>query len=633
MLFRSGWAYTANQKDFEKIPGSPIGYWLSDVIFEHFDNKPLIENAMTTREGMATADNERFLRYWSEVNLSNVGFNTTTIKDSISSNRKWFPYNKGGIFRRWYGNNQHLVNWKNDGFEIRNNIDEKTGRIRSHNYNGDYAFKEGVSWTAISSASLCVRYSERGFLFDSKGAKGFSDKNLIFIHGLLNSKVAMEFLMVLAATLDYKVGDILRIPLIIQNTHDVNDLVTKNIYISKKDWDSTEKSWNLQQNELLRIKGADTSASLSTSIEESYDLFQQYWRNRFFQLHRNEEELNRQFIEIYGLQDELTPDVPLEDITILREELDQKALKKLSNKYKSGWKLENGDWRLENGDRRMENGDRRMENGDWGLGIEDTNQQSPTTNHQSPNLPFDAKEVFSQFVSYAVGCMFGRYLLLQEGLILATQGEALDDYRKIIASEAKQSPTFLPDDDNIIPVLDDEWFEDDITGRFREFLRVSFGEQSLEKNLAFVETCLGTDIRKYFNRDFYKEHITRYKKRPIYWMFSSPKGYFNVLIYMHRYTRDTISNILNNYLREFIEKLKTRKAHWNQMKISGTGSEQTQAIKEMDKLDKMLLDCQEYERDILYPLASERIPIDLDDGVLVNYNKFGKAIKIGRAHV
>ena len=225
---------------------------------------------------------------------------------------------------------------------------------------------------------------------------------------------------------------------------------------------------------------------LSTSIEESYDLFQQYWRNRFFQLHRNEEELNRQFIEIYGLQDELTPDVPLEDITILREELDQKALKKLSNKYKSGWKLENGDWRLENGDR-------RMENGDWGLGIEDTNQQSPTTNHQSPNLPFDAKEVFSQFVSYAVGCMFGRYSLDQEGLILANQGEALEDYLKIIASEAKQSPTFLPDDDNIIPVLDDEWFEDDITGRFREFLRVSFGEQSLEKNLAFVETCLGTD--------------------------------------------------------------------------------------------------------------------------------------------
>jgi hypothetical protein len=241
-------------------------------------------------------------------------------------------------------------------------------------------------------------------------------------------------------------------------------------------------------------------------------------------------------------------------------------------------------------------------------------------------LVFNADEVIKQFVSYAVGCVFGRYSLDKEGLILLNQGETLEDYlRTVSLSEVEVS--FLPDKDNIVPVLDDEWFEDDIVSRFKEFLRVTFGKENLEKNLAFVESAIGKDIRKYFVKDFYTDHIQRYKKRPIYWMFSSPNGSFNVLIYMHRYTPDTLSKILNDYLNQYREKLRARVEHLDQMMISGSSTEQTKADKEKGKIRTVLLELQEYERDILYPLATERIAIDLDEGVLVNYNKFGKAIK------
>jgi hypothetical protein len=330
--------------------------------------------------------------------------------------------------------------------------------------------------------------------------------------------------------------------------------------ISRLEWDSQETSWNFSKNELICHGSQD--------IEESYELYKSFWSNKFQQLHRNEEALNQVFIEIYGLQDELTPDVPLEDVTILKEETS----------------IENG------------------------------------------KLVFHADEILVQFVSYAVGCMFGRYSLDKEGLILANQGETLEDYLTKVG-ESDSEVSFLPDDDAIIPVLDDEWFEDDIVGRFYEFLKVTYDERDFQKNLAFVEEALGKDIRKYFVRDFYNDHIKRYKKRPIYWMFSSPKGSFNVLIYLHRYTTDTLNNILNNYLREFIQKLQSQKSHYERILVSGNTREQNQATKQIDKLDKMILDCEEYEREILYPLATERISIDLDDGVLVNYNKFGKAVK------
>ncbi|MEZ5055507.1 MAG: hypothetical protein R2879_00575 [Saprospiraceae bacterium] len=356
-------------------------------------------------------------------------------------------------------------------------------------------------------------------------------------------------------------GDFSRVPVIIENVQEIEAIASKTIEIAKDDWSSNEKSNEFQVNELLRTKGQD--------LVESYHLYQQYWKNKFFNLHRNEEELNKHFIEIYGLKDELTPDVPFENITILKEETT----------------IENG------------------------------------------KLIFHADEIMAQFVSYSVGCMFGRYSLDKEGLILANQGETLEDYLTKV-DKAESEVTFLPDDDAIIPVLDDEWFEDDIVSRFYEFLKVTYGEQDFQKNLDFVEESLGKNIRNYFVKDFYKDHIQRYKKRPIYWMFSSPKCSFNVLIYMHRYTPDMLNNILNNYLREFIQKLKAQRNHFDEVQVKSDNSqEKNHAIKQIEKLNQMILDCEEYEREILYPLATERIKIDLDDGVLVNYNKFGKAVK------
>ena len=420
--------------------------------------------------------------------------------------------------------------------------------------------KNGITWNLITSALNGFRIKTHDAIYSSGSPTIFND-NFEYdynVLGFLNTKVAQTLLKMLNPTLNTTVGDVLSLPLI-NSGASVSNWVSNSIEISKEHWNSREISWDFNYNELIKHNSQD--------IEESFDLYQKYWKNKFLKLHKNEENLNKEFIEIYGLQDELTHDVPFENITILKEETS----------------IVNGE------------------------------------------LVFDQNEVFSQFISYSVGCMFGRYSLDKDGLILANQGETLQDY--LIKVEKQESElSFVPDDDNIIPILDDEWFEDDIVGRFYAFLKASFGEQNFEKNLSFVEESIGKDIRKYFVKDFYKDHIKRYKKRPIYWMFSSPKGSFNVLVYMHRYTPDTLNQVLNGYLNEYREKLKTRIETLDHLMVSGSPSEQNKASKEKDKIQLVLLELQEYEREILYPLATERISIDLDDGVLVNYNKFGKAI-------
>ena len=399
----------------------------------------------------------------------------------------------------------------------------------------------------------------------------------------------MKLLNAISPTLNFTEGNISSIPIIYNENQSIDDIVLKCVDISRFDWDSRETSWDFQQNELIRcisncgqncadidmLTEEDRDEILemtkiptnNNTLDHCFEAYKSKWRKKFFRLHRNEEEINRQFIEIYGLQDELTPDVPLKEITILQEETS----------------IENGE------------------------------------------LVFHADEVFAQFVSYAVGCMFGRYSMDKEGLILANQGETLQDYLEKVG-RVEEELTFVPDRDNIIPILDDEWFRDDIVERFHTFLKASFGEQNFRKNLDFVEESLGKDIRKYFTRDFYKDHIRRYKKRPIYWMFSSPKGYFNVLVYLHRYTPDTINRILNSYLKEYIEKLKMYRTQQEHIEVEGSVTEQNKARKEIDRINVMLEDCMQYETETLYPLATERIALDLDDGVLVNYNKLGSAV-------
>lgn len=580
-----GWYFSANQKDFMKIPSSPLGYWKTEKTIKCFEDFPSLGTALITREGMATSNNDRFMRLWFEVAKTKIGLNINSSKEAIISKAKWFPYNKGGQFRKWSGNNYFVVNWHNDGEEIKNNKDLETGRIRSHNYNGKYAFRKGITWSALSSSSFSARWTENGYLFDSKGAKGFFEKDGEYILALLNSKVSQSFLDVLAPTLDYKVGDIIEIPYRLHNEEKIKVLVTECLTLSKNDWDTSETSLDFQNNEILRISG-----SSDLELEEVFDNYQQSLKIRFLKLHQIEEELNREFISIYGLTLELTPYVLLQDISILEEELDRNALANLNK-----------------------------------LLIRNV-ETLTVDNYYQLSLPLNWREVITQFISYSIGCMFGRYSLDKEGLVLANQGETLQDFLKIIAN-SKNDCTYIPDEDNIIPVLDDDWFEDDIVAKFYRFLKVTFGEKNFNKNLPFIEEQIGKDIRKYFIKDFYPDHIKRYKKRPIYWLFSSPKGSFNVLIYMHRYIPDTVSNILNKYLKEFIGKLNNRKEHLENVQVTGSASEKNKAIKEIDSIVKTLAELHDYERDILYPLATERIEIDLDDGVLVNYNKFGKAVK------
>lgn len=535
-------SYTANQKDFEKIPGSPIGYWANLRSLKCFEDFSKIGDVAPPSAGLQTGENERFLRFHFEINYNDIGINKNFVR-----------YNKAGGNRNWYGLNEHVIKWTNNAEELKS-----TGKAVFRNANK--YFNDSISWGLISTGRLNTRFYEDSFVFDNGAPSMVVEENLKYYLAYLNSKVANYFLSLINPTLNFQVGNISGIPLKFDNISAIEFLTTDVINGFQKEWNSRETSWDFQQNELIRLKAQD--------LEETYDLYQQYWKNKFYQLHQNEVELNRQFIEIYGLQDELTPDVPLEDITILKEE-------------------------------------------------------TSIVNNQ---LIFNKAEVFAQFLSYAVGCMFGRYSLDKEGLILANQGETLEDYLKKV-SKQKDQLTFVPDADNIIPVLDDEWFEDDIVNRFYAFLKASFGVQNFDKNLAFVEESLGKDIRKYFVKSFYNDHIKRYKKRPIYWMFSSPKGSFNVLIYMHRYTPDTLNKILNGYLIQYREKLNIKIENLDHVIVTGSSAEQTKAQKEKDRLKLVIMELVDYEREILRPLAIDRISIDLDDGVLVNYNKFGKAIK------
>ncbi|MBU4294442.1 MAG: BREX-1 system adenine-specific DNA-methyltransferase PglX [Desulfobulbaceae bacterium] len=562
-----GWLYRASAAEFKKIPGSPIAYWVSDNLLNSFSFDANVGVIAKPRQGMATTNNNLFLRFWSEVNLKKIGFECESEDEAHESGKKWFPYNKGGPLRKWYGNYFHVVNFKNRGEVICNYIDNTPGaRVGSNGrvINREFYFKPGITWSDITTDSFAARVSPRGFIFDIKGSSGFpSLDNRYSVLGLLSSKLTPIYMKVLNPTSTFQVGDISRIPY--QHTN-VNNIIDSLVQTSTKDWDSYETSWDFTRFPLLH---PDTR---QPTLKTTYQKLRDHWQEMTLDMQRLEEENNRIFIDAYGLQDELTPEVPLSEITLTC----------------------NPHYRY-SGDK----SDEELE----ALLLDDT---------------------LKEFLSYAVGCMFGRYSLDKPGLILANQGQTIEDYLQQIPE-----PSFPPDKDNVIPILDQDWFIDDITSRFNEFLKVTFGQDHYEENLKFIKESIGKDIRKYFLNDFYKDHLKTYKKRPIYWLFSSPKGSFNALIYMHRYRPDTVSIVLNDYLREFHTKLISRRAHLEAISISASASqtEKTKALKEIEKLKKIIAELDDYERDILYPLATQKIEIDLDDGVKVNYPKFGKALK------
>lgn len=565
--------FRASAAEFKKILGSPIAYWASETIRDAFEKAPSFGEVIKPKVGLQTGSNEKFMRAWSELSIKKIGFNLGSREEAAKEEFKWFPYNKGGDWRKWYGNCEYVVDWEDDGSRIRNFRDEN-GKVRSRPQNTDFYFIEGITWADITTSSFAARFSPKGFVFDVKGSSGFPAKHILSrAIGLMNSKLMIGFMRILNPTATFQVGDMSRVPFVSPKIggEEIDANVNNLIAIGKNDWHSYETSWDFSVLPLL------TPDYRQPALKASYQKLRFHWLEMTLEMQRLEQENNRIFIDAYGLQDELTPDVPLNEITLT-----------CNPHYRYG-------------------GDKTEEELE-ALLLADT---------------------MRELVSYAVGCMLGRYSLDKPGLILANQGETLADYLAQVPQ-----PSFPADDDNVIPMLDGDWFPDDITLRFRQFLRVAFGDAHYEDNLAFIEQALNVrgkrnyGLRDYFLSEFYADHVKRYKKRPIYWLFSSPKGSFNALIFMHRYRPDTVSVVLK-YLRDYREKLSTEKERQAAVSINPASSqgEKTKALKEVDRLAKVLTELEDYERDTLYPLATEQVQIDLDDGVKVNYLKFGRALK------
>jgi type II restriction/modification system DNA methylase subunit YeeA len=570
-----GWFYRVAATDFRKVPGSPIAYWLPRVIADRFSVSKSISQIGKALTGLQTGNTDLFLRCWWETENRLFGRKVKTRNEAKSTCFRWFQCSKGGDFRKWAGNKQFVVNWYKDGQEIKEKKEQDLaiGKITPNNskcWNQEYYFRRGISWNMVTSGQAAFREYEDGVVFDISSPTLFLNNDDIDFYGLLsffNSKICIVIAGALSPTLNFVPGVLSTFPTPVDQelyfSRHIGCIATA---IANKDWNAYETSWDFTS---LPLLNPDYRQS---TLRTTYQKLRAHWQEMTLEMQRLEEENNRIFIEAYGLQVELTPEVPLNEITLTC----------------------NPHYRYSN-------------------------------NKNSEELEaLMLADTMKEFISYAVGCMLGRYSLDKPGLILANQGETIEEYLKQIPD-----PIFSADEDNVIPILDGDWFPDDISERFRKFLRVTFGKEHYEENLKFIEVALGKDISKYFLKDFYNDHLRRYKKRPIYWLFSSPKGSFNALIYMHRYRPDTASVVLNGYLREFRTKLLSRKSQLEAVSISASASpgEKTKALKEIESLRKMIEELESYEREVLYPLATEQIAIDLDDGVKVNYQKFGLALK------
>ena len=567
--------YKVNVSTLKLIPGSPISYWMPEQLRDSFATKRPLKETGDTRQGMATSDNDRFLKLWHEVSYERIAFNCKNGADN--SHVIWVPYNKGGETRKWWGNQEWIVYWKDNGADVVGYARDKYGSpTRTIKSMSEY-FKPSISWSKVSWLSA-FRYFPSGFIFDVAGCSVFLKKtsDLKVLLSFLNSKVAEVMLNAISPTLNYEAGHVARLPFempvesVQLETLTIADNLVK---ISKDDWDSQENSWEFKCHPLIDAESDELL--IERSWKKLKDLYAEKTSAALI-LEKNNDEVWNDFFAATGVLSSRS--AVSSSVTLFANPLYRYGGNKTEEELEA-------------------------------LLLADT---------------------MRELVSYAVGCMFGRYALDKPGLILANQGDTIDDYLKQIPE-----PRFPADDDNVIPILDGDWFVDDIAERFRKFLRVAFSEEHYEENLKFVEQGLNIkgkrnySIRDYFLSEFYTDHIKRYKKRPIYWLFSSPKGTFNALIYMHRYRPDTVSVVLNDYLREFRTKLTAEKSHQERVSISesASASDKTRALRQIENLNKMIEELEDYEREVLYPLATEQVEIDLDDGVKVNYGKFGKALK------
>ena len=544
-----GYFYETSSSNFTKIPGSPIVYWFTTKFLNIFD-MPKLNKYVVSKMGLQTSNNEKYLRLWYE-----------TGNDKF--NKKWFPHNKGGEFRKWYGNRDFVVDWENNGYNLKEEKRKnyELGLIAYKNskcWNEEYYFKNSLSWSLISSGSYSVRYYDDSFLPNIAAPSLFFESvtnKMYYILGFLNSNLCSLITKAYNPTINMKTSDIINLPFDAKyiNNENIVNIVKNNIEISKQDWDSFETSWDFKVHPLVELRSAGASAwgdnAPSARISSAYKAWSMVCEERFNQLKANEEELNRIFIDIYGLQDELTPEVEDKDVTVRKADL--------------------------------------------------------------------VRDIRS-FISYAVGCMFGRYSLDVEGLAYA--GGEWDD---------SKYTTFIPDKDDIIPICDEEYFEDDIVSRFIEFVSVVYGSDTLEENLKFIADALGGKgtprevLRNYFLNDFFKNHCKIYQKRPIYWLFDSgKKNGFKALVYIHRYTPDLIARMRTGYIHPHQARYRTQiELLQEQIDLAGSTSEKVKLSKQLKKINEQLLELNKYE-EIVHHWADKMEPMDLDDGVKVNYAKF-----------
>ena len=543
--------FSTKQKNFYDIPGTPFAYWLSDTMFDIFKNSKTLSDVAKPRQGLATSDNDRFLKLWHEVDFSKIGFGITSIDDDRKFEYKWFPCTKGGSFRRWYGNNDYIVNWENDGEEIKAYAAKLYRNYTRTIKNIPFYFRKGLTWSTISSGLFSLRYVPEGFVFETKGAMCYvDDKYLYSVIALYNTKVMQQFLAVVSPTLDYHEGPLGRTPILLEDNSEIDEITKNCITISKNEWDSFENSWDYKVHPLieLRTECVRVHEQQNYHIKDVYLVWSQLCDKRFQQLKDNEEKLNRHFIDVYNLQNELTPEIEENDVSVRKADL--------------------------------------------------------------------GRDIRS-FISYAVGCMFGRYSLDVDGLAYAG-GEW----------DSSKYASFAADKDNIIPICDDEYFEDDIVGLFVEFVKTVYGAETLDENLKFIADALGGKgqpkdvIRNYFLNDFYADHCKIYQKRPIYWLFDSgKKNGFKALIYMHRYQPDTIARIRTDYVHEQQARYRTAIADLEQRIANASTGERVKLKKKLTTLQAQDTEVRTYEEKI-HHLADQMISIDLDDGVKKNYAIF-----------
>lgn len=551
-----GWFYETSQDSFVHIEGEPISFWGTNKIYATYTKNRALSAVCKPTQGLATADNARFLRMWFEIDNQRCCLNAENAASAARSKKKWFPYNKGGSKRRWYGNQELVVNWENDGKELKA---FKGAVIR----NPSYYFKPCISWGLISGPFF--RYFPNGFIYDVQGMSCFYESTEQLQKEIVwqNTKVFNEVSKIISPAGHIQIGEIGKMPCCDNAPDGIENIGKDNIAISKADWDAHETSWDFEENELIRVFKQNGG-----TLEQALDTFIKKWTTKFHELHDNEEELNRQFIEIYGLQDELTPDVPLEDITILQK----------------------GEISIE-----------------------------------SSKVVWHKDVVIKQFISWMVGCFMGRYSVDKPGLIIASQGLKIEELDL-------PTQTLEIDDDGIIPIIQEtDFFADDMTQRVEAGVKTLFGNHNFHANMAFIKACLGKELRDYLYKDFYADHIDgrMYQKRPIYWLFSSKmgdkkkKGYFKALVYMHRIESDTLSKLHADYVSPYIDKIERQKqeAEDNAVRDDLSQAQRNKATKQVAELADKIRELKEFAT-ILVQMSTQRLTIDLDDGVRVNYPKY-----------